>query len=397
MSGDHRHPVPDMPGHRAPPELAGQFRREVAALLGREHNTNFPGAQPVSFGTRHIEALKKQDYYVCEKSDGIRCLLYFTVGDRGEEIHYLIDRKNDYYFLEGLHFPMQNDPSFQSFHSDTIIDGELVLDKNPKAPKKDGIPAGYELKYLVFDCLVLDKKPLMHRTLDKRLGYFREFVYKPYCALLEAYPSEIPFFPFILAFKNMEFSYAITKMMKDVLPNLKHGNDGLIFTCRNTPYKFGTDEHILKWKPANENSVDFRLNLEFPPLYPESDSDDDSDTAETPLDYDAMPRFLLSVYHGNNDYRPFGEMFMTAEEWEDMKNMGVPLDDTIVECSKDDEGRWRFMRFRNDKKDANHISTVNSVLESIADAVELEDLEREAARIRSEWKKRAAQGQPGAR
>lgn len=26
------------------------------------------------------------------------------------------------------------------------------------------------LRFLVFDCLVLDGRPLMHRTLDKRLG-----------------------------------------------------------------------------------------------------------------------------------------------------------------------------------------------------------------------------------
>lgn len=67
---------------------------------------------------------------------------------------------------------MQGDTTFQSFHVDTIIDGELVLDREPNAPPKQdqGIPPGYVLKYLVFDCLVLDKKPLMHRTLDKRLA-----------------------------------------------------------------------------------------------------------------------------------------------------------------------------------------------------------------------------------
>lgn len=42
----------------------------------------------------------------------------------------------------------------------------------------------------------------------------------------------------------MEFSYALEKMFNVVLPNLKHGNDGLIFTCRNSPYKFGTDDKM---------------------------------------------------------------------------------------------------------------------------------------------------------
>lgn len=71
----------------------------------------FPGAQPVSFARRHLEELKKEEsvaplsryigsiganyrlkhsYYVCEKSDGIRCLMYFAEGNNGEEIHYLV-------------------------------------------------------------------------------------------------------------------------------------------------------------------------------------------------------------------------------------------------------------------------------------------------------------------
>jgi mRNA guanylyltransferase len=48
------------PGIKAEPHLAKQFREEVAALLGRKQ-TNFPGAQPVSFARRHIEELTKQE------------------------------------------------------------------------------------------------------------------------------------------------------------------------------------------------------------------------------------------------------------------------------------------------------------------------------------------------
>lgn len=100
-------------------------------------------------------------YYLCEKSDGIRCLMYFSrEGDK--EIHYLIDRKNDYYYVPYLHFPMAGDPTFSTFHTETIIDGELVLDT--VAPGKR------VLKYLVFDCLVMDKKSVMERTLDRRLA-----------------------------------------------------------------------------------------------------------------------------------------------------------------------------------------------------------------------------------
>ena len=101
-------------------------------------------------------------YYLCEKTDGIRCLMYFTRDEADGEIHYLIDRKNDYYYVPGLHFPLPSDESFKKSHTDTIIDGELVLDTVSPGKKV--------LRYLVFDCLVIGKKSVMEKTLDKRLA-----------------------------------------------------------------------------------------------------------------------------------------------------------------------------------------------------------------------------------
>lgn len=163
---------------KAEPGLADSLRREVASLLNR-NQLSFPGAQPVSFARKHIQELQSQDYFLCEKTDGMRYLMYFTTDEAGEEIHYLIDRRNDYYYIRGLHFPLPEDPSFQRFHTHTILDGELVEDTYP-----DGRS---EVKYLVFDCLFVDKKDLTHRTLDKRLAYFKDLVLKPFRKLYEAY------------------------------------------------------------------------------------------------------------------------------------------------------------------------------------------------------------------
>ncbi|BCS06758.1 Dcp1p-Dcp2p decapping enzyme complex alpha subunit [Aspergillus luchuensis] len=388
--------VPDLDavGIKADPELADQFRREVATLLGR-NNLNFPGAQPVSFSTRHLTELQREDYYVCEKTDGIRCLMYFARGEPDSdtpEIHYLIDRKNDYRYVPGLHFPLPDDDTFQRFHVDTLVDGELVNDTY-----EDGTQ---QLKYLVFDCLVLDGQSLMHRTLDKRLAYFKEKVLKPYNALYDRFPEEKQHRIFAVEDKSTQFSYGIEMMFRDIIPKVKkiHGNDGLIFTCRSTPYRIGTDEHILKWKPPSENTIDFRMRLEFPLLEP--DSDDEAEGVTEPYyDYDALPIFHLFVMLNSNEYRPFGEMYVSPEEWENMKALQQPLDDAIVECAQDEQGRWRFHRIRDDKADANHISTVEKVLESIQDRVTEEDLIRVAPAIKTAWKKRQAQmserGRPG--
>ncbi|KAL9104982.1 MAG: hypothetical protein Q9163_000154 [Psora crenata] len=368
--------VPDIPGIKAQSDLAQNFRYEVANVLGRKQ-TSFPGAQPVSFAAKHFVELQKQDYYVCEKSDGIRCLMYLTDGDQGKQAVYLIDRKNDYYFVPDVRFPKEGDET--EFHTGTIVDGELVTDTQPNGT--------VEMNYLVFDCLTLDSNSLMHRSLDKRLGYFIDKVFRPYEELYKRYPDAIQHLPFLVKLKRMEFSYALERMFNEILPNLLHGNDGLIFTCKNSPYAHGTDEHILKWKPETENSVDFRMHLQFPMV----DADSDDEDGNPYPDYSVMPQVTLSVFGG--DRHPevnYGTMVLDYREWESMKFLQQPLNDRIVECYLDKQNQWRFLRFRDDKKEANHVSTVESVMQSIQDRVSKQDLIDQAPKMKNEWKKRRA-------
>ncbi|KIX03757.1 uncharacterized protein Z518_07310 [Rhinocladiella mackenziei CBS 650.93] len=387
-------------GQWAGPELQREFQREVADLLQRS-NRSFPGAQPVSFAARHIQELKSEDYYVCEKTDGLRYLMYLTQdGDR--DIHYLIDRKNDYYYVPGLHFPHHEDKTFHRFHTNTILDGELVEDKYLDRPSV--------IKFLVFDCLVLDNTLLMQRPLDKRLAYFKSHVLQPYKAMFKQNPS-IPR-PFVVEDKATEFSYGLEKMFREIIPKVKqlHGNDGLIFTCKNTPYKTGTDEHILKWKPPSENTVDFLLHINWAKIKPDPDDPDQSPQD----DYFSFPEsFGLYIYYGNDgQYAHVGELHVEPAEWEEWKQLDRPLQDCIVECYQEDLNkdqiygyngrngmtngtkdlnhmrRWRFHRFRDDKTDANHVSTFQSVIESINDHVTEEDLLANADEIRTAWKLR---------
>ncbi|KAM0693522.1 hypothetical protein Q7P36_006777 [Cladosporium allicinum] len=79
--------------------------------------------------------------------------------------------------------------------------------------------------------------------------------------------------------------------------------------------------------------------------------------------------------------------------------MGEQIDHRIIECFRDPvTGSWRpkiekdgTPRYRDDKKDANHISTVKSVIESIEDAVTEEDLVANSKKIRDCWKEREAE------
>lgn len=383
-----RHPIEriDEPGIRLQHPGLGELREEVAQLLGRRSNT-FPGAQPVSFARRHLDELCQKDYYLCEKSDGIRYLLYATTDENGEECHYLIDRKNDFWYIHqrNLHFPTIEDPN--AFHVNTLIDGELVMDDVGNGVK--------EPRFLVFDCLVLDGKTnLLTRSLDKRLAYFQQHVMKPYTALLKKMPGLRETQAFLVQMKDMQFAYAIEMMFKDVLPKLKHGNDGLIFTCRETGYQFGTDEHILKWKPVTENTIDFQMRIMFKTVQPD-ETDLAEGVTEPYIDYEGyqgVPDVELHVFMGNGPepYKYFNQLYLTPEEWETLKSLGDPLQERVVECALDEQGRWRLHRFRDDKPNANHVSTVNSVMQSIQDSVSEEELLAASGTIKEAWKARAA-------
>lgn len=299
-------------------------------------------------------------------------------------MHYLIDRKNDYWFVNNrnLHFPLIDNQ--QQFHVNTVTDGELVWDTLPDGSK--------EPRFLIFDCLVMDGQTLMDRTLDKRLAYVKDRLFGPYKKLLKEYPQERQYQPFFLEMKPFQLAYGIEMMFKQILPSLTHGNDGLIFTCRNTPYKHGTDPHILKWKPPEENTVDCRLKLTFPWVDP-TDEERVEGIDEPFIDYDSVPKSELLVFKGNSgpeQYENFGDVYITEDEWETLKGLDDPLDERIVECNVDDQGRWRIVRFRDDKHEANHKSTVTSVMESIRDRVSEKDLYKAAGRIRDSWKARAA-------
>lgn len=375
-------------GTRLSNDEANFHRGTVADLLQRR-SLGFPGAQPVSFARHHLTELETTDYFVCEKTDGIRLLLYLTqfVDEHGAEVEMqlLIDRKNDYYCIpiETLHIPVPG-PNIAEFHRATLLDGELVRQKFPDGRER--------LCYLIFDALAVDRENICEKPFSKRLQRIVDRIWKPYKDFSRdpRYADDIRHFPFELEMKSMERPYAIDLMFNERIPSLPHGNDGLIFTCVNTSYVSGTDQHILKWKPPQENTIDFKLQLgDFPVL-----EDDDGPYP----DYDALPELELLVCHDSKRDEYFAVLHLTSREWAAMKAMSQMFDGRIIECHRDpDTTQWRpklepdgTPRFRDDKSQANHITTVQSVLQSIKDAVTEADLKGHAGTIRTEFKAREA-------
>ncbi|KAF8559638.1 mRNA capping enzyme, alpha subunit [Imleria badia] len=373
--------IPDIPGFHVPrgSDQESWLKSHVARLCQLDHN-RFPGSQPISFSLNHLADLERRDYWVCEKSDGIRVLFFLqTDPNGGSQVVYLIDRHNTYYEVSGFWFPHPDRP--RESLMDTILDGELVVDVEPTSKKET-------LRYLAFDCLVFDNENVMSRSLDKRYGRLKERFYRPWCKVKEQFPQMAEDIPFDIQVKDISFSYGIEDVFRLVIPKLQHGNDGLIYTCRETPYVSGTDPNILKWKPPSENSIDFKLVLRFPP----------SGSNPSQPEFHAKPFFGLHVYCGDErgqpTYEPYDELFMEDDEWEKMKLSGEQIDDRIVEVHWDPElDRWRMLRFRDDKPHGNFRTVVENIIQSIADGVEKSMLLARSPVIRSAWKARLGQPQ----
>lgn len=362
--------VPDLPGVVAPPEGAREIMSEVMHLLNRPVLA-FPGAQPVSFSRRHINALMSKNFLVCEKSDGLRCLMLLSqfVAEDGnaEERIYLITRKCEVSWVQNLHVPSERGNP-RPFQVGTLIDGELVRSFDGKT------------RFFMFDLLAHQGKVLSDRNLEKRLGYLDQLVFRPFASFCNHAPSSAASFDFKIYMKTMSQSYRLDSVLSQ---KREHLSDGLIFTSVPDPYVYGTDPHIMKWKPASENSVDFAIRLDF--LH--------SDDPTVDTDYYTKPQVTLLVWEGKTE-RDYGSLYISDDEWDAWRALEEPLNYRIVEVVQEitDKGekRWRFLRFRDDKDHGNHADIVTKVLESINDSLSLEELTEYIPAIREKWIQREA-------
>ncbi|GAA6059337.1 hypothetical protein JCM10212_005917 [Sporobolomyces blumeae] len=366
-------PVPDrIPGVLVEdPEKHWQLRGHLADLC-RTGTARFPGSQPVSFDHQSLRLLEQEDFWVCEKSDGVRVLVLIVSTGFGQET-YLIDRKEHIYQNFYLTFPHQDGLEYN--HSNTVLDGEFVIDVDPVTHQH--IP-----RLLVFDCLVLDSENLMSKPLLKRYGRLKAYVMEPYDKIQKQLPPDIVLQqPFQVVLKKQELAYGIEAVFRDHVPALMHGNDGLIFTSAESPYTPGTDPKILKWKPPSENSIDFLLQLKFPP----------SKQDEREPDLTAKPVFMLLMNHGHEGNHFWDTMEVDDETWEKWKASGEQYDDRVVEVVWDKHrDTWKLLRFRDDKFEGNYKSVVTSILKSIQHGVEAEQLVAHASTIKKAWKGREA-------
>ena len=134
----------------------------------------------------------------------------------------------------------------------------------------------------------------------------------------------------------------------DFSKQLLHEIDGLIFQPFDDVYEFGQCKAILKWKPPELNSVDFRLVIE-------------RETGEG----------ILNQLVGKLMVGGLQVPYATIRVNKQLKQ----YNNKIIECSYENF-TWKFMRERTDKSFPNKFETANAVMKSIKNPVTKEFLYR---------------------
>ncbi|KAI3861273.1 hypothetical protein MKX03_017404 [Papaver bracteatum] len=314
----------DVLGDAIPEQQQDSLRRWCDSLLKRRAGTNFPGSHPVSLDWENMQFLWQTDYRVTWKADGTRYLMLIN----SDGSCYLIDRNFNFRRVQ-MRFPGFTQ---ENGHDNlTLIDGEMVIDTDPETHEQ-------KRKYLVFDLMAINGKSVIDCPFGERWKMLQEQVLGPRNLYCHRYNLD----PFRVEIKKFWLLSETNELLKEFIPRLLHGEDGLIFQGWNDKYVPSAHSRLLKWKPPEKNSVDFLLQL--------------VGSSRTPSLY-LYDRGRMRCMYG------YGVVFGSGEDPSEFAGK-------VIECScPDDENVWRFMRLRTDKTTPNSYQTSLKVMKSIQDNI----------------------------
>ena len=255
----------------------------------------FPGSQPISIERRHFPLLKKNDYVICDKSDGERFLcLIDTIN--GEKTCCLIDRKCDI-----THIKIR--PPKECFKG-TVLDGEIVIENGKKV-------------YLVFDVVAWAGVTLVTHDLTTRFKSIMDNHRK----FIRSAGDDIRIRPKV--FSHLKDAPGFKAQF---IPTLKYETDGYIITPIFDHVQTGTHQNMFKWKPFKDITIDFLVKK----------------TSWKGKEDDVWDMFIQEK--GKLVFETHLQRKGLSQKWENLLKKGP----AILECSYVD-GEWYPTRLRKDK------------------------------------------------
>ncbi|XP_060947129.1 mRNA-capping enzyme isoform X1 [Limanda limanda] len=288
--------------------------------------SGFPGAQPVSMDRQNLSFLEQKPYKVSWKADGTRYMMLIN----GKNEVFMIDRDNSVFHIANLEFPFRKDPRHHL--ANTLLDGEMIIDKVNGQP----VP-----RYLIYDIIKFNGQAVGQCDFNIRLLCMEKEIISPRLEKMKTGQIDKTKEPFSVRNKPFFDIHAARKLLEGSFTSqVSHEVDGLVFQpCGR--YKAGRCDDILKWKPPELNSVDFRLKI-------------------TKVGGEGLiPQTVGLLYVGSYEM-PFAQMKASKE----LKN----YDNKIIECTFAGNS-WVFMRQRVDKSFPNSYETAIAVCNSIKEPV----------------------------
>ena len=176
----------------------------------------FPGPQPVSIERRHFDHVRQNPYVVCEKTDGVRHVL-MCFKFEGKKMVLLVNRNTEFYVV-----------SIRMQHTDVILDGELVKTHEGK------------WLYMVYDVVEPGTFPERFQLANTVISKIMRVAKDPFKVQLKTFYTMDQFSTFL----DQKYPYE---------------TDGFVLTPVSESIKVGTHETMFKWKPLEQNTIDFQL------------------------------------------------------------------------------------------------------------------------------------------
>ena len=280
----------------------------------------FPGPQPVAIEKKNYPELKKNEYMVCEKSDGERAIL-LLIHLNNKPMCFLLNRNNELYFMD-LSFKKE-------VYEGTIMDGELIKTKENK------------WNFLIHDCMIYNGTSFLEKSHRLRYACIIDFIIKRYVNKIEDCVN-------IKTKLFYKYGPGIDKTWSHIKNTTENNIDGLIFTPVNGFIKFGRDNSLFKWKLPENNTIDLLVKQKG--------------------------KNILVYYTKSGNLIEFKKWSPTNENYKKIIAFTSNITDLVIEFKILSEESFIPYKIRTDKSVPNSEITIFNTLKNIKEAITVDDL-----------------------
>ncbi|EEY67585.1 uncharacterized protein PITG_18416 [Phytophthora infestans T30-4] len=331
------------------PNSGQAFKRHLGRLGIRG---KFSGTMPVGFARWHIPLVQSREYFVSEKTDGVR---YFLVVAGGTTV--LVDRSNAAFAASGLDLLKLVLPE------GTVLDGELVFhqkDKRYVFISFDIIATGPSAEDSHVEKPFVERLRILNDFLSEEGPYasgIRNLDINRHAILPILRKKWVPHRQIMEVFRQIQRVQKRDHSLGRIYSDDKrvHYTDGVVF-CPNTKYVTNTNQEYLKWKWSDLITVDFLVTL--------SQAGDGVQLScggprNTHIELDSIVRL------DPKDAPVVHKLVSRTSNRQAVLEFGFNAD----------KGLWNYKCARPDKDCANYIRTVLGSLVNMAEGISEEELQ----------------------